>query len=72
MGPLDVSGFNQFQNEILVIDANLNGVIDAEDPAIAVKLEGHARGKRVEFENPRYVELRKRYLEQVSSSLRSG
>jgi hypothetical protein len=58
MGPLDVAGFNQFQKEILVIDANMNGVIDPEDPAIALALAGHARGERVKFEYPRYSELR--------------
>lgn len=63
MRPLDVQGFNQFQDEIMVIDANLNGVIDPEDPAIAVKLQGHERGERVGFDHPRYVELRNEYSE---------
>ena len=63
MRPLDVQGFNQFQDEILVIDANMNGVVDPEDPAIAVKLEGYERGERLEFNHPRYVELRNRYSE---------
>ena len=63
MRPLDVQGFNQFQDEIMVIDANMNGVVDSEDPAIAVKLEGYERGQRVEFEDPRYIELRNQYAE---------
>ncbi len=67
MKALDVAGFNQFQDEILVIDANFNGVIDPEDPAIAIRLEGHERGQGVEFEHPRYRELRDRY-----SSSRQG
>jgi hypothetical protein len=61
MRPLDVAGFNQFQKEILVIDADMNGVIDPEDPAIALAVAGHARGERVEFEHPRYVKLREDY-----------
>lgn len=61
MRPLDVEGFNRFQNEILVIDANLNGLIDPEDPAIAVQLDGHERGQQVDFDNPRYLELRDKY-----------
>jgi len=72
MSPLDVLGFNQFQNEILVIDANLNGVIDSEDPAIALSLEGHERGARVEFENSRYAELRAEYLRSKGSSPHSS
>lgn len=68
MRPLDVKGFNQFQNEILVIDANLNGFIDPEDPAIALDLEGHDRGQRVEFEHPRYAALREKYRSAQSKS----
>jgi hypothetical protein len=65
MRPLDVQGFNQFQDEILVIDANMNGVVDPEDPAIAVRLEGHERGQRVEFKHPRYCQLRDQYSDSL-------
>ena len=68
MRPLDVKGFNQFQNEILVIDANLNGLIDPEDPAIALELEGYDRGQRVEFEDSRYAALREEYRSAQSKS----
>lgn len=68
MKALDVAGFNQFQDEILVIDANLNGVIDPEDPAIATRLEGHERGQRVEFDFPRYVRLREEYQSKAGIS----
>jgi hypothetical protein len=68
MPPLDVAGFNQFKKEILVIDANMNSVIDPEDPAIALDLAGHARGERVEFEHPRYLELRRIYEKSLEKT----
>jgi len=58
---MDVKGFNQFQNEILVIDTNLNGEIDPKDEFIAVSLEGFERGQKVPLDHPRFVELRERY-----------
>lgn len=59
---LDVKGFNQFQDEILVIDTNLNGEIDPKDEMIALKLEGFKRGEKVPFKHPRFLELRNQYL----------
>jgi len=58
---VDVKGFHQFQNEIWVIDVNLNGVVDPEDVAIAMRLEGVRKGERIDFDHPRYVELREQY-----------
>ncbi|HEX5034268.1 MAG TPA: hypothetical protein VFW62_07305 [bacterium] len=65
MRPLDVAGFNRFQDEILVIDANLNGLIDPEDPAIAVRLTGYARGERIPFMESRYEQLRELYARSM-------
>jgi hypothetical protein len=62
MPALDVKGFNQFQEEILVIDTNLNGEIDPKDEIIALRVEGHKRGEKLDFHHPRFVELRAQYL----------
>ena len=59
---LDVKGFNQFQEEILVIDTNLNDELDPKDEAIAVQLEGMKRGEKIDYHHPRFVELRQQYL----------
>jgi hypothetical protein len=62
MPPLDVKGFNQFQDEILVIDTNLNDEIDPKDEFIALRIDGHARGEKLDYHHPRFVELRENYL----------
>ncbi|MFO1462937.1 MAG: hypothetical protein U1F66_04110 [bacterium] len=62
MPTLDVKGFNQFQDEILVIDTNLNDEIDPKDEFIAVAVEGLPRGAKLDYHHPRFVELRRRYL----------
>jgi hypothetical protein len=61
MPPLDVKGFNQFQEEVLVIDTNLNNEIDPRDEVIALKIEGFRKGEKVSFHHPRFVELRDQY-----------
>ena len=58
---MDVKGFNQFQNEILVIDTNLNDVIDTKCEFIAVQVVGLGRGEKIPFDHPRFVELREQY-----------
>ncbi len=60
-GHLDVKGFNQSQDEILVIDTNLNNEIDPKDEFIAVQLEGYKNGQKVPFDHPRFLQLRERY-----------
>jgi len=62
MPVLDVKGFNQFQDEILVIDTNLNDEIDPKDEFIAVAVVGMKRGEKIDFHHPRFVELREQYL----------
>jgi len=59
---LDVKGFNQFQDEILVIDTNLNDEIDPKDQGIAISVEGFRRGEKIDYHHPRFVELRQQYL----------
>ncbi len=61
MPTLDVKGFNQFQDEILVIDTNLNDEIDPKDEFIAVAVAGVPRGAKLDYQHPRFVELRERY-----------
>jgi hypothetical protein len=58
---MDVKGFNQFQDEILVIDTNLNDEIDPKDEIIAVRVEGCRKGEKISFDHPRFVELREKY-----------
>ncbi len=59
---LDVKGFNQFQEEILVIDANLNDEVDPKDQVIALNVEGVRKGEGIPFNHPRFMELRNQYL----------
>ena len=59
---VDVKGFNQFQEEIMVIDTNLNGEVDPKDESIALKVEGLKRGEKIPYQHPRFVELRDQYL----------
>ena len=59
---IDVKGFNQFQEEIMVIDTNLNDEVDPKDEIIALKIEGVKRGEKISFQHPRFVELRTQYL----------
>ncbi len=61
MPVLDVKGFNQFQDEILVIDTNLNDEIDPKDEFIAMAVEGMKRGEKIGFHHPRFAELRQQY-----------
>jgi hypothetical protein len=62
MPAIDVKGFNQFQNEVLVIDTNLNDELDPKDEIIAVSFEGFRRGQKVPADHPRLQELKARYL----------
>jgi hypothetical protein len=62
MPVIDVKGFNQFQEEIMVIDTNLNDEVDPKDEIIALKIEGVKRGEKIPFNHPRFVELRNQYL----------
>ena len=64
---MDVKGFNQFQNEILVIDTNLSGAIDAKCEFIAVQVAGLGRGERIGYDHPRFVELREQYRKFLES-----
>jgi hypothetical protein len=59
---IDVKGFNQFQDEIMVIDTNLNDEVDPKDEIIAIKIEGVKRGEKIPFQHPRFAELRTQYL----------
>ena len=67
---LDVKGFNQFQEEILVIDTNLNDELDPKDEAIAVQLEGMKRGEKIAYHHPRFVELRQQYLAFLETEIK--
>ena len=71
MPTLDVKGFNQFQDEILVIDVNLNDEIDPQDQFIAAQVEGLKRGERIDYHHPRFVELRQRYSAFLEANLPS-
>ncbi len=62
MPVIDVKGFNQFQDEILVIDTNLNDEVDPKDEIIALKIEGVKKGEKISFNHPRFAELRNQYL----------
>ena len=61
MSNLDVKGFNQFQNEILVIDTNLSDEINQKDEFIAINLPGYKKGQKVPYDHPRLIELRDQY-----------
>lgn len=68
--PIDVKGFNQFQDEILVIDTNLNDEIDHKDEVIALKIEGFRRGERMPFDHPRFLELQDQYQAFLETQIR--
>ncbi len=59
---IDVKGFNQFQDEIMVIDTNLNSEIEHKDEVIALRLEGLRRGEKISFDHPRFLELQDQYM----------
>lgn len=61
MSELDIKAFNQFQNQVQVIDTNLNGVLDPQDVVIAIHLEGFRRGEKVPWDHPRLKELFQNY-----------
>ncbi len=63
---MDVKGFNQFQNEILVIDTNLNDEFDPKDEFIAIQVEGFRKGQKIPFDHPRFVELREEYAKHLA------
>ena len=69
--PIDVKGFNQFQDEILVIDTNLNDEIDPKDEAIALRVEGFRRGERIPLDHPRFLELKDRYAAFLETQVRA-
>jgi hypothetical protein len=64
---LDVKGFNQFQEEIMVIDTNLNDEVDPKDQIIAISVEGLKKGEAIPFNHPRFVELRDQYLSYLEA-----
>ena len=68
---MDVKGFNQFQNEILVIDTNLNDEIDPKDEFIAVSVHGFGKGEKIPYDHPRFVELREKYADHLASESHS-
>ncbi len=59
---IDVKGFNRWQEEILVIDQNLNGEVDASDEFIALDLPDAKKEAKIAWGHPRFKELRDEYL----------
>lgn len=57
----DLKGFQQFQNEVQIIDTNLNGVLDPQDVVIALNIKGFRRGEKVPWEHPRFQALLQAY-----------
>ncbi len=72
MPVIDVKGFNQFQDEILVIDTNLNNEVDPKDEIIALKVGEVKRGEKIPFDHPRFVELRDQYLAFLEAEAESS
>lgn len=69
---IDVKGFNQFQDEIMVIDTNLNNEIDHKDEVIALRLEGLRRGEKIPFDHPRFLELQDQYMAFLETQEKEG
>lgn len=63
---MNVTGFNQFQNEILVIDTDLNDEFDAKDEFIAINLPGFRRGEKIPRDHPRLLELKEKYAAHLA------
>lgn len=62
MSVIDVKGFNQWQEEILVIDRNLNNELDPSDECIALNLPDLEKGTKVPWNHARFKILREEYL----------
>lgn len=62
---MDIKGFNQFQDEIHIIDTNLSDQLEETDIALAKNLPDLKRGQRISFDHPRFVELRRQYRQYL-------
>lgn len=67
---ITIERFNAFQSQIVVMDANGNGVVDASDVAVASEpMAGFQRGDRVPFEAPVYQKLLRKTLEAYTDEI---